>query len=126
MWRQPSHHHRWKVVRSMAGRPGLDFYELRHCAATMLLERGMTPWDVAIPLGHQDGGRLVTSLYGHPSEVAARERLLACWDEAPIESNPICLEPSGSRRRALPRHAQGDGMPSCRQMARTVPGAISL
>ena len=40
----------------------------------------MTPWDVAIQLGHQDGGRLVTSLYGHPSEVAARERLLACWD----------------------------------------------
>jgi integrase len=30
MWRQPSHHHRWKVVRAMAGRPGLDFYELRH------------------------------------------------------------------------------------------------
>jgi integrase len=44
MWRQPSHHHCWKVVRAMAGRPGLDFYELRHCAATMLLERGMTPW----------------------------------------------------------------------------------
>jgi hypothetical protein len=56
----------------MAGRPGLDFYELRHCAATMLLERGMTPWDVAVQLGHQDGGRLVTSLYGHPSEAAAR------------------------------------------------------
>jgi hypothetical protein len=43
MWREPSHHHCWKVVRAMAGRPGLDFYELRHCAATMLLERGMTP-----------------------------------------------------------------------------------
>lgn len=52
----------------------------------MLLERGMTPWDVAIQLGHQDGGRLVTSLCGHPSEVAARERLLACWDEAPTDS----------------------------------------
>jgi hypothetical protein len=50
----------------MAGRPGLDFYELRHCAATMLLERGMTPWDVAIQLGHQDGGRLGTSLYVAP------------------------------------------------------------
>ena len=85
MWRQPSHHHRWKVVRAMAGRPGLDFYELRHCAATMLLERGMTPWDVAIQLGHQDGGRLVTSLYGHPSERAARERLLACWDSRPTD-----------------------------------------
>lgn len=80
MWRQPSHHHCWKIVRTLAGRTTMDFYELRHAAATMLLERGMTPWDVAIQLGHQDGGRLVSSLYGHPSEVAARERLLACWD----------------------------------------------
>ena len=95
MWRQPSHHHRWKVVRSMAGRPALDFYELRHYAATMLLERGMTPWDVAIQLGHQDGGRLITSLYGHPSEVAARERLLAACDESPALPDGIG---SGARR----------------------------
>ncbi|HEV2058196.1 MAG TPA: site-specific integrase [Solirubrobacteraceae bacterium] len=99
MWRQPSHHHRWKVVRSMAGRPGLDFYELRHCAATMLLERGMTPWDVAIQLGHQDGGRLVTSLYGHPSEVAARERLLACWDTPSAE---VAGMRSGAPREQMP------------------------
>ena len=99
MWRQPSHHHRWKVVRSMAGRAGLDFYELRHCAATMLLERGMTPWDVAIQLGHQDGGRLVTSLYGHPSEVAARERLLACWDTSSTEFAGMR---SGAPREQMP------------------------
>jgi integrase len=72
-------------VRWRPGRAGPDFYELRHCAATMLLERGMTPWDVAVQLGHQDGGRLVTSLYGHPSEAAARERLLAVWDQSPAE-----------------------------------------
>lgn len=99
MWRQPSHHHCWKVVRAMAGRPGLDFYELRHCAATMLLERGMTPWDVAVQLGHQDGGRLVTSLYGHPSEVAARERLLAAWDQSPAEVRAIR---SGASREQTP------------------------
>ncbi len=81
MWRQPSHHHCWKVVRSMAGRPGLNFHELRHAAATFLLERGMSASDVAVQLGHTDGGRLVQTLYGHPSQVAARERLLACWDE---------------------------------------------
>jgi integrase len=99
MWRQSSYHHCWKVVRSMAGRPGLDFYELRHCAATMLLERGMTPWDVAIQLGHQDGGRLITSLYGHPSEVAARERLLGAWGESPTDPKPIR---SGARREQRP------------------------
>lgn len=94
MFRQPSHHHRWKVVRAMAGRPGMDFYELRHCAATMLLERGMTASDVAVQLGHTDGGRLVQTLYGHPSEVAARERLLACWD-TPAEG----LRPADTIRR---------------------------
>lgn len=89
MWRQPSHHHRWKVVRAMAGRPAMDFYELRHAAATFLLERGMTPSDVAVQLGHTDGGRLVQTLYGHPSEVAARERLLACWDTPEDRSGAV-------------------------------------
>jgi hypothetical protein len=61
----------------------------------MLLERGMTASDVAVQLGHTDGGRLVMNLYGHPSEVAARERLLACWDRAP--ELPIDIV-SGERR----------------------------
>jgi integrase len=52
-----------------------DLYELRHACATWLLERGPTPADVAVQLGHTDGGRLVQVLYGHPSEDAARERL---------------------------------------------------
>ena len=49
-------------------------------AATLLLERGVTPWDVAIQLGHTDGGQLVMELYGHPSEAGARARVLAAWD----------------------------------------------
>ena len=36
--------------------PGMDYYELRDAAATMLLERGVTPWDVAIQLGHREAG----------------------------------------------------------------------
>jgi hypothetical protein len=47
----------------------------------MLLERGVTPWDVAIQLGHTDGGQLVMERYGHPSEAGARARLLAVWGE---------------------------------------------
>lgn len=80
MWRQHTHHRYWALLRKLAGRPGLDFYELRHCAATMLLERGATPWDVAQQLGHTDGGQLVMELYGHPSEAGARARLLRAWD----------------------------------------------
>jgi integrase len=85
MWRQPSHHHCWKVVRAMAGRPGLDFYELRHCAATMLLERGISPWDVAVQLGHQDGGRLVTSLYRSPVRGGSSAAASRAWDQSPAD-----------------------------------------
>lgn len=53
----------------------LDLHELRHACATLLLERGLTPADVAVQLGHTDGGRLVQTLYGHPDEDRARDRL---------------------------------------------------
>ncbi len=71
----------WAPVRSAVGRPKLEFYELRHACATLLLERGLTPQDVAVQLGHSDGGRLVQEVYGHPSEVAARERLKRAFGE---------------------------------------------
>lgn len=89
-WTQPLHHVYWSRLRRLANRPGFDFYELRHAAATMLLERGVTPWDVAVQLGHTDGGQLVMELYGHPSEAGSRSRILAAWDRVdgpkPIES----------------------------------------
>lgn len=60
--------------RAKGGRD-LDLYELRHACATPLLERGLAPADVAVQLGHTDGGRLVMTLYGHPDERRARDRL---------------------------------------------------
>jgi integrase len=48
------------------GHRATDLYELRHACATMLVERGLNVGDVAFQLGHRDGGRLVTTLYGHP------------------------------------------------------------
>jgi integrase len=92
MWTQPSQHRYWATLRKLAARPGLAFYELRHGAATMLLERGTTPWDVAQQLGHTDGGQLVMELYGHPAEANARERVLAAWDP---EVTPISAARSG-------------------------------
>jgi integrase len=53
----------------------MHFYELRHFCAIHLLELGLSHADVAIQLGHTDGGALVMSTYGHPSEQVARERL---------------------------------------------------
>ena len=85
-WKAGLHNRFWTRLRLLANRPGMDFCCLRHCAATMLLERGSTPWDVAIQLGHTDGGQLVSEVYGHPREDAARARLLAVWgdDVAPL------------------------------------------
>jgi integrase len=68
----------WRPVRiawTAAGHPDLDLYELRHAAATMLLERGVAHADVAVQLGHEDGGALVMARYGHPSRDSARLRL---------------------------------------------------
>ena len=65
-------HPRW--VGGSRRRP-IDLYELRHACATMLVERGLNVGDVAFQLGHQDGGRLVMTLYGHPGEDAIRDRL---------------------------------------------------
>jgi integrase len=70
-----SHYYYWHAVRAAAGRPGMDFYELRHFCATHLLELGLSASDVAVQLGHTDGGALVMSTYGHPSEDAARDRV---------------------------------------------------
>lgn len=68
----------WRLVAAawrQAGGRDIDLYELRHACATLLLERGLTPADVAAQLGHTDGGRLVQVLYGHPSEDAALDRV---------------------------------------------------
>lgn len=77
-------HYVWRPIvsawRAKGGRD-LDMYELRHAAATHFLERGATPADVAVQLGHTDGGRLVQVLYGHPSEDNARDRLKMAYAE---------------------------------------------
>jgi integrase len=64
-----SHWRAWDAARSAVGLD-LDWHELRHFAATWWLSRGAEPWDVAIQLGHRDGGELVRTLYGHPEEQA--------------------------------------------------------
>jgi integrase len=70
--------YQWRPIaaawRAGGGRD-LDLHELRHACATLLLERGLAPADVAVQLGHTDGGRLVMTLYGHPDEDRARDRL---------------------------------------------------
>lgn len=70
----------WREHDSRAITP----YHLRHAAATLLLERGLTPADVAVQLGHTDGGMLVCRLYGHPSDDLARDRIRMATGARPV------------------------------------------
>jgi integrase len=70
----------WQPVRAAFGRPTMALHELRQYCATYLLELGLAPADVAVQLGHTDGGALVMSTYGHPSDRAARARITAAMD----------------------------------------------
>jgi len=90
----------WNPVRAAFGRPGMDFYELRHFCATHLLELGVSHADVAIQLGHTDGGALVMSTYGHPSEDAARERLKRAY-EANVTRLQVAEDGSQKGRKAV-------------------------
>jgi integrase len=58
----------------------MALHELRHFCATYLLELGLAPVDAAVQLGHTDGGALVMSTYGQPSERAARARIAAAMN----------------------------------------------
>ncbi|MFL5953629.1 MAG: tyrosine-type recombinase/integrase [Gaiellaceae bacterium] len=78
----PSH---W-LPRRIARNPDdqLDFYELRHRAATWLCEPpprglGLSDFDTSIQLGHTDGGVLVSELYSHREEDGALERIDTAW-----------------------------------------------
>lgn len=79
--RTTSFNYYWRQVRAAAGRPGMEFYELRHYCATRLLEAGMSDADVALQLGHTDGGELVRRVYGHPSARSAMDRLRRGYGE---------------------------------------------
>jgi integrase len=83
-----NHHYTWREVRAAsgikadrqaAGLPEIRWHDLRHFCATQLLELGLDHFAVSVQLGHEDGGALVMSRYGHPSKDAARARLLRAF-----------------------------------------------
>ena len=62
-----------------------SLYDFRHACATLLLERGVSVWDVSLQLGHTDGGRLIQTLYGHPEEQASRDRRRIAMGTGPAQ-----------------------------------------
>lgn len=84
----------WKPIATAweaTGHLHIDLYELRHAAATILLERGLPHSDVAVQLGHEDGGALVQERYGHPSKDRSRDRLKMAFagDETPTRRERV-------------------------------------
>ncbi len=59
--------HAFRTVLARAGLPRIRFHDLRHTAATLLLEAGMHPRVVAERLGHSTPA-LVLNVYGHVTE----------------------------------------------------------
>jgi integrase len=74
-WDRKSVNRLWVRIREEAGVPDCRFHDLRHFHATWLLDRGASDLDVAVQLGHRDGGELVRRRYGHPSSDLALGRL---------------------------------------------------
>jgi len=65
-WTPSSRAYHWKAVRAAAGWDGSLYLATRHFAGWyMVNELEMPSEDVAIALGHRDGGNLVCRLYGH-------------------------------------------------------------
>ncbi len=76
--------HHWNRVRCAVGMPDLHFYlATRHHFAWYLTNVLDLSADlVAEQLGHKDGGKLVTQLYGHPDHKRKRAKVRDAYDAA--------------------------------------------
>jgi integrase len=72
----------WNPVRTLFGRPGMDFYELKHAGTSYYVnELDLDEEDIAFQIGHMDGGKLIRTLYGHREERRARARMKEAFRE---------------------------------------------
>jgi integrase len=62
----------FKKVLESAGLPNIRLHDLRHTAATMMLECGIDPVTVSVELGHYNAG-FTLSQYGHSNTQMKRE-----------------------------------------------------
>jgi GNAT superfamily N-acetyltransferase len=70
----------WKAVRSAAGWSGSLYLATRHFAGWYMVNvLELLSEDVAIALGHTDGGELVRKLYGHRDHERALDRVTAAY-----------------------------------------------
>jgi integrase len=80
-WSAASRAYHWKAVRAAAGWTGSLYLATRHFAGWyMVNELELPSEDVAIALGHTDGGELVRKLYGHRDRERALDRVTAAYE----------------------------------------------
>jgi integrase len=86
----------WKAVRAAAGWEKSLYLATRHFAGWyMTNELELPAEDVAIALGHTDGGDLVRKLYGHRETGRALDRVAAAYD-ARANVRPLRVVPGGA------------------------------
>lgn len=79
-WTSMARAHHWNVTRAAAGFDGTLYQATRHFAASyMLNELGLQAADVAIALGHEDGGRLIESTYGHRDKDRTLDKVVQAY-----------------------------------------------
>lgn len=72
------HNKEWNALRrTLKLSENFVWHSLRHHAATWFLDQGASDEDVAIQLGHSDGGAMVREVYGHRDRGKALDRLEA-------------------------------------------------
>jgi len=73
----------WKAVKAAAGYTDSLYLATRHFAGWYMVNvLEMSSEDVAIALGHNDGGELVRRLYGHRDRDKALDRVVAAYARA--------------------------------------------
>ena len=66
----------------------------------------MSSEDVAIALGHQDGGNLVRRLYGHRDKGRALDRIVGAYADAANGHAATTPSTTACRKARQPRHEQ--------------------
>src|SRR6202035_228164 len=98
-WTASSRAYHWKGVRAAAGGEGRLYLATRHFAGWYMVNvLELSSEDVAIALGHTDGGELVRRLYGHRDRELALDRVTAAYGQgrtAVASSRPSNTEETG-------------------------------
>lgn len=81
-WTASARAYHWKAVKAAAGWDRSLYLATRHFAGWYMVNvLDLPPEDVAISLGHTDGGELVRRLYGHRDRHRALDRVVSAYDK---------------------------------------------